>query len=63
MPRTGAILFGIRIHRTRLDRASADPERARALLGSIRSMAPEMQRYKSLGVLREAVETYLEKRG
>jgi len=62
LPSTGAILFGIRIHRTRLDRAVADLETARTLRLAIRSMSPDMQLYKSLALVKDAVVGYLEER-
>jgi hypothetical protein len=62
LPQTGAILFGIRVHRTRLDTAARDTETARALLAAIGTMAPAMQRYKSLSLVREAAVGYLEAR-
>jgi hypothetical protein len=62
LPRTGAVLFGIRVHRTRLDEAAADPAAAATLLDAIRSMAPQMQRYKSIPYIRDAALAYLERR-
>lgn len=62
LPRTGAILFGIRIHRTRLDEVARDPEAARAVLGAVETMDPAMQRYKSLELVREAAVGYLSAR-
>lgn len=59
LPETGAILFGIRIHRTRLDDVARDPEAARALLGAIATMDPAMQAYKSLALVGDAAVTYL----
>lgn len=62
LPETGAILFTIRIHRSPLARVGAVREAATSLLGSLRTMEPAMRRYKSLEVVREAVEGYLEAR-
>jgi len=62
LPLTGAILFGIRIHRTRLDAVAREPESVRALLGAIETMAPAMQLYKSLGLVRDAAVGYLSDR-
>jgi len=59
LPRTGAILFGIRIHRTRLDAVARDRDAARALLGAIETMSPAMQRYKSLMSVRDSAVQYL----
>lgn len=61
LPETGAILFGIRIHRTRLDEVAREPAVARTLIGAIETMHPSMQRYKSLGMVREAAIEYLQR--
>ena len=62
LPETGAILFGIRIHRTRLDAVARDSEMARAVLGAVETMPSAMQHYKSLGRVREAAVQYLSAR-
>jgi hypothetical protein len=62
MPETGAVLFGIRIHRTRLDELAADADAASRLLGALESMSPAMQLYKSLAVVKRAAQGYLERR-
>ncbi|MBW2291251.1 MAG: DUF3445 domain-containing protein [Deltaproteobacteria bacterium] len=59
LPETGAILFTIRIHRTRLDAVAREPGAARSLVGAIETMHPAMQRYKSLGIVRNATLGYL----
>jgi hypothetical protein len=59
LPKTGAILFGIRVHRTRLDAIAKEREAASALMRAIETMDPEMQLYKSLGVVRSATNAYL----
>jgi len=61
LPETGAVLFGIRIHRTRLDRVAREPTVARLLIEAIDTMPAEMQLYKSLGVVRSATNEYLER--
>ncbi len=59
-PRSGAILFTIRVHRSRLRDLRADPGAAEHLAGSLRSMDPDLHRYKSLPVLHDAVTEYLQ---
>ncbi len=59
LPESGAILFTIRIHRTRLDAVARDAEAARSLVASMQSMHPAMRRYKSLERVRGAVVEYL----
>ncbi len=62
LPRSDAILFGIRIHRTRLREVSEDAEDAeasRTLIEAIETMNPAMQRYKSLEWVRDPAIAYL----
>jgi hypothetical protein len=59
LPQTGAILFGIRIHRTRLDAVARNREVAASLIQAIATMKPEMQLYKSLETVRAAAVEYL----
>lgn len=59
LPESGAILFTIRIHRTRLDALAAAPDVAGRLVAAIETMHPEMQRYKSLAMVKEAAAEYL----
>jgi hypothetical protein len=54
LPETGAILFGIRVHRTRLDAVAKEREVASALVRAIEAMDSGIQLYKSLGVVRSA---------
>ena len=61
LPETGAIVFGIRIYQNTLGEVAGDPVRARRLLESICTMAPEMYTYKSFAVFRRPLEQYLEK--
>lgn len=56
---SGAILFGIRVHRTRLDAVARDPEVAKTLLQAIETMHPAMQHYKSLESVRGVAVEYL----
>jgi hypothetical protein len=62
LPETQAIVFGIRIYQTTLGEVANDPVRARRLLESIRTMAPEMYAYKSFAVFRRPLEAFLEAR-
>lgn len=59
LPETGAILFGIRIHRTRLDAVAREPEVAKTMIQAIETMHPDMQHYKSIAVVRGATIDYL----
>jgi hypothetical protein len=60
LPATGAVLFGIRVHRMRLDAVAQDAEGTRALLGAIATMDPAMQAYKSLARVRDPAVAFLE---
>jgi hypothetical protein len=59
LPISGAILFTIRVYRTRLDAVARDAEAARSLIGSMDSMNPAMRRYKALDRVREVSTGYL----
>ena len=48
LPKTGAMLFGIRIERMRLDRVLADPEVRRRFHHAIATMPPAVAAYKGL---------------
>ena len=61
LPRTGAIVFTIRIHRWPLSVLAGQPEAARRLRQSMDSMPAALRNYKSLGVLGAAVEGYLDR--
>lgn len=60
LPSTGAALFGLRILREPLASAASDVGRAARIAAGIRTMPDDMQRYKSLPVLRDAVLAYLD---
>ncbi len=62
LPESGAILFTIHTRSRPLDVVAGDPERARRLLGAIRSMPPDMARYKGIAPLHDALVGYLEPR-
>jgi len=60
LPSSDSILFGIRIHRTPLRDVAEDVLASRTLIEAIDTMASAMQRYKSLGRVREVATSYLE---
>ena len=62
LPRTGGVLFTIRIYRTPLAEVAGTPARAGAILAAVRTMPAAMQDYKSVAVFKPAVEGYLERR-
>lgn len=65
LPRTRAVLFTIHTYRAPLDQvlAVADgPDRARRLAGAVRTMPPEIKRYKSFRAYEEALLAYLDAR-
>jgi dimethylamine monooxygenase subunit A len=62
LPRSDAVLFGIRVHVYDLARAIGTPALAARLAEAIRVLPPELSRYKSLGTFREAVLGWLASR-
>jgi len=60
LPRTGDILFTIRIHTHSLQHLARRPERAAHLAAAIRTLPPDMQRYKSLPPFLDAVLAWLD---
>lgn len=62
LPRTGAVLFTIRIHRWTLDAAVADRRDAAALLDLVRTLPPELALYKSMPAIRAPLEAFLARR-
>jgi hypothetical protein len=63
LPHSGAIVFGIRIHVTKLAAVvAAGPDEAARLAGAVRALPPEMARYKSLAPFRAALLGYLDAR-
>jgi hypothetical protein len=60
LPRTGAVLFTIRVLRTPLCTLEKDPTTARAMAASLRTMSDAFLLYKSFPPIREAVYGYLE---
>ncbi len=59
-PRSDAILFTIRVHRKRLRELRDEPDAAARLVGALRSMDPDLHRYKALPALHDAVIEYLQ---
>ena len=53
------VLFGIHTYNSRLDTETADPERARRILGVLRSTPDEVKQYKAITLLADALTTYL----
>ena len=60
---TAAVVFTIRTHITRLDRAIATPRAAADLAGAIEAMPPAMQRYKQIAPFAPALRAWLAVRG
>jgi len=59
---SSAILFTIRVHRTRLDAVARDAAAARSLVDSMESMRPAMRRYKALDRVRGVSTAYLRRK-
>jgi hypothetical protein len=59
LPATAAVVFTIRTHITRLDRAVATPEAAADLASAIVAMPIEMQRYKQIAPFAPALLAWL----
>jgi len=55
LPRTGGVLFGIRIALHRLDRVALDPAARAGLRRGLASMPPEVATYKRLAAVRESL--------
>jgi dimethylamine monooxygenase subunit A len=62
LPRSEAVVFTIRTHITRLDRAITTPDVARDLADALRAMPQEMQRYKHIAPFAPALAAWLEVR-
>jgi hypothetical protein len=63
LPRSGAVLFGIRVHVYPLARAITTPALAARLAEAVRALPAEINRYKSLGTFRAALLGWLDARG
>lgn len=61
LPRTGDVLFTIRIHTHPLQHLTRRPERAAHLAAAIRALPPDMQRYKSLPPFLDAALAWLDR--
>ncbi|MGD9696561.1 MAG: DUF3445 domain-containing protein [Thermoleophilia bacterium] len=62
LPRSGAVLFTVHTRSRSLAEAVADAADARLLLGTLRSMPPQMRDYKGITPLGPGVEEYLARR-
>ena len=62
LPRTGAILFGIRVHVYQLHKAITAPETAARLANAVRALPGETVHYKSLLPIRDALLAWLDGR-
>jgi hypothetical protein len=60
LPRSGAVLFGIRVHVYPLAQAVTTPADAARLAAAVRALPAELIRYKSLGTFRGALLGWLE---
>jgi hypothetical protein len=59
LPRTGAVLFGIRLDLLRLDELARDAELARGLANTLATMEEAVARYKGLASARETLARQL----
>jgi dimethylamine monooxygenase subunit A len=62
LPETGAVVFTIRTHITRLDQAIRSQTSARDLAAAIRDMPQDLQRYKCLAPIAPALLDWLDQR-
>jgi dimethylamine monooxygenase subunit A len=62
LPRTGAVLFGIRVHVYPIGQVADSPRNATELAAAVRALPVEIERYKSLPVFKQALLTWLEAR-
>jgi dimethylamine monooxygenase subunit A len=62
LPQSEAVVFTIRTHVARLDRAIVAPDAAADLASALRSMPAEMQRYKQIAPFAPALIAWLEAR-
>ena len=62
LPVTGAVIFTIRTHITRLDRALASAAAAAELAASVRQMPAETQAYKNIAAIRPTLLSWLDAR-
>jgi hypothetical protein len=62
LPRSAAVLFGIRVHVYPLTQVITSPALATRLAEAVRALPPEINRYKSLGTFRDALLAWLDTR-
>jgi len=62
LPVSAAVLFGIRVHRYRLDGVAAAPEIATRLADAVRALPAPISHYKSLPPFRDALLAWLDAR-
>jgi hypothetical protein len=62
LPQSGAVVFGIRVHVTKLGAAVAHPPDAARLAAAIAALPPDMARYKSMLPFRAALLDWLSQR-
>jgi hypothetical protein len=62
LPKSGAILFGIRVHNYKLAAIAARPAIAARLAEAVRALPEAMAHYKSLPPFRDALLTWLDAR-
>jgi len=60
LPRSDAVLFGIRVHVYELARAIATPALAECLAEAVRALPAELNNYKSLGTVCDALLAWLD---
>jgi len=60
LPQSGAVVFGIHTHVTKLHQVTALPGEAARLAAAVRALPEEMTRYKSISPFRTAVLAYLD---
>ena len=60
LPASAAVVFTIRTHITRLDRAIATPAQAADLASALRAMPPDMRRYKQIEPFAEDLLAWLD---
>ncbi len=59
LPRSGAVLFGIRIHQHKLAAFEALPAERRAFAETLAALDPSLVEYKSMSAIKDAVVRYL----
>lgn len=61
LPQSGAILFGIHTYQNTVGAEAQDPDRARRMLGTLRTTPREMLIYKAIAPFETALLTFLER--